>query len=171
MIRRSGRPIWIFTSAIRRQANRCAWPTPRQCMDRLVVRPDDPDKLLWWWCDALFMSPPVLLRMYEITARQEVSRLHGPRVVADLGESLQPSRTIFTSATAATSPRSRRTARPIFWSRGNGWVMGALVNVLRDHAGRLSVTAEVCRAVSRDGCGDRCDSERRRPVALRPARS
>src|SRR5580700_11273973 len=27
-------------------------------MDRLVVHPDDPDKLLWWWCDALFMSPP-----------------------------------------------------------------------------------------------------------------
>lgn len=36
-------------------------------MDRLVVRPDDPNKLLWWWCDALFMSPPVLARTYAIT--------------------------------------------------------------------------------------------------------
>jgi unsaturated rhamnogalacturonyl hydrolase len=36
-------------------------------MDRLIVREDDPNKLLWWWCDALFMTPPVLSRMYAIT--------------------------------------------------------------------------------------------------------
>ena len=40
-------------------------------LDRLVVQQDDPNKLLWWWCDALFMSPPVLLRMYEITHDQK----------------------------------------------------------------------------------------------------
>src|SRR5215469_13291696 len=39
----------------------------KEIMDRLIVRPDDPAKLLWWWCDALYMSPPVLSRMYLIT--------------------------------------------------------------------------------------------------------
>ena len=36
-------------------------------LDRLIVRPDDPAKLLWWWCDALFMAPPVLARMSTAT--------------------------------------------------------------------------------------------------------
>ena len=36
-------------------------------LDRLMVRPDDPEKLLWWWCDALFMAPPVLARTFAAT--------------------------------------------------------------------------------------------------------
>lgn len=36
-------------------------------LDRLIVRPDDPEKLLWWWCDALFMAPPVLAKMSAAT--------------------------------------------------------------------------------------------------------
>src|SRR6185437_11450083 len=36
-------------------------------LDRMIVRPDDPKKLLWWWCDALFMAPPVLAQMSAIT--------------------------------------------------------------------------------------------------------
>ncbi len=36
-------------------------------LDRVIVRPDDPAKLLWWWCDALFMAPPVLARMSTAT--------------------------------------------------------------------------------------------------------
>ena len=36
-------------------------------LDQLVVRPDDPAKELWWWCDSLYMAPPVLARMSEIT--------------------------------------------------------------------------------------------------------
>ena len=36
-------------------------------LDRLVVRQDDPAKLLWWWCDALFMAPPVMARMSAAT--------------------------------------------------------------------------------------------------------
>jgi unsaturated rhamnogalacturonyl hydrolase len=36
-------------------------------LDRMIVRPDDPAKLRWWWCDALFMGPPVLARMSTAT--------------------------------------------------------------------------------------------------------
>ena len=39
----------------------------KEVMDRLVAHPDDPNKLLWWWCDALYMAPPVLSRMYLAT--------------------------------------------------------------------------------------------------------
>ena len=49
----------------RRDAVRAA--DTKAILDRLVVRRDDPAKLLWWWCDALFMAPPVLARMSAAT--------------------------------------------------------------------------------------------------------
>ena len=39
----------------------------RERMDAVMALPDDPEKPLWWWCDALFMAPPVLARMYVAT--------------------------------------------------------------------------------------------------------
>jgi hypothetical protein len=35
--------------------------------DKLLVSTDDPKKDLWWWCDALFMAPPALARLYAAT--------------------------------------------------------------------------------------------------------
>src|SRR5258708_12713221 len=32
-------------------------------MDKLLARPDDPKENLWWWCDALYMAPPVLAQL------------------------------------------------------------------------------------------------------------
>src|SRR5258708_8491411 len=32
----------------------------RDNIDKLLARPDDPEKNLWWWCDALYMAPPLL---------------------------------------------------------------------------------------------------------------
>ncbi len=36
-------------------------------MDKLLARPDDPKKNLWWWCDALYMAPPVLAQLSVAT--------------------------------------------------------------------------------------------------------
>ena len=32
-----------------------------------MALPDDPKKPLWWWCDALFMAPPVLAKLSRAT--------------------------------------------------------------------------------------------------------
>ena len=37
---------------------------------KLLARPSDPNKVLWWWCDALFMAPPALARLYHVTGDQ-----------------------------------------------------------------------------------------------------
>jgi unsaturated rhamnogalacturonyl hydrolase len=42
----------------------------REGMDKLIARPDDPGKNLWWWCDALYMSPKVLAELSRSMARQ-----------------------------------------------------------------------------------------------------
>jgi rhamnogalacturonyl hydrolase YesR/catechol 2,3-dioxygenase-like lactoylglutathione lyase family enzyme len=98
-------------------------------LDQLVIRPDDPSKLLWWWCDALFMAPPVLTRMYAVT---------GDRKYLDYmdHEWWQTSASLYDPVEYLYFRDSRyftqkqHNGQKIFWSRGNGWVMGAFVKVL-----------------------------------------
>ncbi len=131
-------------------------------MDRLVVRPDDPDKLLWWWCDALFMSPPVLLRMYEITHDKKYLDYMDHEWWLTSGSLYnQENHLYFRDSRYFTQKQAN--GKPIFWSRGNGWVMGALVNVLRllpaDYPSRpkyvaqfREMAAEIAAIQSPDGC-------------------
>jgi rhamnogalacturonyl hydrolase YesR len=97
-------------------------------LDRLIVRPDDPDKLLWWWCDALFMAPPVLARMFAATGDR--------RYLDDMDrEWWQTSASLYDPAEHLYFRDSRyftqkeKNGQNIFWSRGNGWVMGAFAKV------------------------------------------
>ena len=111
-----------------RQAVRMA--DTKAILDRLVVRSDDPDKLLWWWCDALFMSPPVLLRMYEITHdRKYLDYMDHEWWLTSGSLYNQENHLYFRDSRYFTQKQAN--GKPIFWSRGNGWVMGALVNVLQ----------------------------------------
>ena len=49
----------------------------RERMDTVMALPDDPEKPLWWWCDALFMAPPVLAKLSRATGDREVPGLYG----------------------------------------------------------------------------------------------
>ena len=130
-------------------------------MDRLIVRPDDPDKLLWWWCDALFMSPPVLLRMYEITHdKKYLDYMDHEWWLTSASLYNQENHLYFRDSRYFTQKQAN--GKPIFWSRGNGWVMGALVNVLqimpKDYPSRpkyvaqfREMAAEIAAIQSADG--------------------
>jgi unsaturated rhamnogalacturonyl hydrolase len=98
-------------------------------MERLVVHPDDPSKLLWWWCDALFMSPPVLARTYAITHdRKYLDYMDHEWWLTSARLYDQQEHLYFRDASYLN--RKQNNGKKLFWSRGNGWVMGALVNVL-----------------------------------------
>ena len=98
-------------------------------MERLVVRPDDPDKLLWWWCDALFMSPPVLSRMYAITNdRKYLDYMDHEWWLTSASLYNAQEHLYFRDSRYFTQKQAN--GKPLFWSRGNGWVLGALVKVL-----------------------------------------
>ena len=98
-------------------------------MDQLIAHPDDPAKLLWWWCDALFMAPPGLARISAAT---------GNRRYLDYmdREWWQTSTSLYDPAEHLYFRDSRyftqkqENGQKIFWSRGNGWVMGAFAKVL-----------------------------------------
>ncbi len=102
----------------------------KEIMDRLVVRADDPNKLLWWWCDALFMSPPVLSRMYTITHDRKYLDYMDHEWWLTSAELYNPQEHLFYRDSRFLTQKQAN-GKPLFWSRGNGWVMGGLVNVLQ----------------------------------------
>ncbi|MFZ1087468.1 MAG: glycoside hydrolase family 88 protein [Terracidiphilus sp.] len=98
-------------------------------LDRLVVRPDDPGKLLWWWCDALFMAPPVLAKMSETTGDRRYLDYMDHEWWLTSASLYDPVQHLY-SRDASYLARKEKNGQKLFWSRGNGWVMGAFPNVL-----------------------------------------
>ena len=94
-----------------------------------TLKPGDP-RIPWWWCDALFMAPPIWARMYAATG--------DPKYVDYLNTQWQ--RTYETlwdkdehlyARDATYLTKREANGKKIFWSRGQGWVMGGLVRTLQ----------------------------------------
>lgn len=105
-------------------------PLQRQ-FNELKAMPYDPQHPVWWWCDALFMAPPVWSGLYRVT---------GDRAYLDYMD-----REWWTTSEALYDPqehlywrdrkyldRKEENGRKVFWLRGNGWALGGLARVLRD---------------------------------------
>jgi rhamnogalacturonyl hydrolase YesR len=105
-------------------------PTEAQFTD-LMTQPDNPAKPLWWWCDALFMAPPVWARLYGVT--HDVAYLnymdHEWWITSNLLYDPQE-HLFFRDATFLS--RHEANGQKLFWSRGNGWVMAGLARVLEE---------------------------------------
>jgi unsaturated rhamnogalacturonyl hydrolase len=100
-------------------------------LDQLVVRPDDdPAKELWWWCDALYMAPPVLARMSEITGDPKYDSYMDQEWDITSKLLYSPEFHLF-FRDANYLKQKQANGKPVFWSRGNGWVMAGLVKVLQ----------------------------------------
>jgi len=102
-----------------------------QQFSELMKEPDDPQKPLWWWCDALFMAPPVWAGLSKETGQPAYLDYmdHEWKLTASL--LWDPQEHLFFRDSSYFSQREKN-GRKVFWSRGNGWVMGGLVRVLGD---------------------------------------
>jgi unsaturated rhamnogalacturonyl hydrolase len=98
-------------------------------LDRLVVRQDDPAKLLWWWCDALFMAPPVLARMSAATGDRRYLDTMDREWWETSASLYDPSEQLY-FRDASYFTKKQDNGQKLFWSRGNGWVMAAFAKVL-----------------------------------------
>ncbi len=102
----------------------------RTQFDDIMTRPDDPTKPVWWWCDALFMAPPVWAKLSQATGDPKYDAYMDrewaitDKLLWDRQEHL-----FFRDATYFN--KHEKGGEEIFWSRGNGWVMGGLVRVLQ----------------------------------------
>lgn len=90
----------------------------------------------WWWCDALFMAPPVLARLSEATQENRyIDRMNmmwwdAVEFLYDQEDQLFFRDERFTPKPDGSELREANGAK-IFWSRGNGWVIAGLVRVLQ----------------------------------------
>lgn len=103
----------------------------RAQFDDVMRLADDPAKPVWWWCDALFMAPPVWSGLAAATndSRYLDYMDREWKVTSDL--LWDPQEHLFFRDKSYFDKREKN-GRKIFWSRGNGWVMGGLVRVLEN---------------------------------------
>jgi rhamnogalacturonyl hydrolase YesR len=101
----------------------------KNTFDSLIANPrkgrDD-----WWWCDALFMAPPVLAKLAAATGEEKYQKYLNEMFwdthdfLYDKADHLfYRDRNFFNKKT----PNGSKT----FWGRGNGWVIAGIVRVLQ----------------------------------------
>lgn len=101
----------------------------RDVIDRVMQLPDDKEKPLWWWCDALFMAPPVFVRLYQATGDKTYLDFMDRQWWITSGL-LYSSKDHLYARDRSFLPAHEANGASLYWSRGNGWVMGGLVRVL-----------------------------------------
>jgi unsaturated rhamnogalacturonyl hydrolase len=104
-------------------------------MDAVMQLPDsqfpDPNKPLWWWCDALFMAPPVLAELSTITGDRKYLDFMDRQwdITTKL---LYDTKVHLYYRDATFLGKHEANGSGLFWSRGNGWVMAGLARVLTE---------------------------------------
>jgi len=94
-----------------------------------TLKPDDP-RIPWWWCDALFMAPPVWVRMYVATGDHDyIDYIHKQwQLTTDL---LYDKDEHLYARDESYKPKREPNGKKIFWSRGEGWVMAGIARTLQ----------------------------------------
>ena len=94
----------------------------------------------WCWCDALFMSPAVWAHLSKITGDPKYFAWADKEWWTTTDMLYDPQYRLFYRDNKFFTKRTS-TGRKVFWSRGNGWVVGGLVHVLdqlpADHPSRV----------------------------------
>ena len=105
----------------------------RARLDTEIATPDptDPKKPLWWWCDALFMAPPVFADMAAITGDKKYLTFMDHEWDITTALLYDRSKHLY-FRDAGYLDKHEKNGEPLFWSRGNGWVMGGIVRVLKE---------------------------------------
>ena len=93
--------------------------------------------IIWWWCDALFMAPPTLAKLAAITGDKSYLELNDKYFretydrLYDKQERLYARDASYLINDKGEGKREAN-GQKVFWSRGNGWVGGGLVRLLKE---------------------------------------
>lgn len=83
----------------------------------------------WSWCDALFMAPPVYARLYAMTGDKRYLRFMDQNYKDTYQFLFSPEDSLFFRDANYFAKQEPNGAK-VFWSRGNGWVLGGLCQIL-----------------------------------------
>jgi rhamnogalacturonyl hydrolase YesR len=84
----------------------------------------------WWWCDSLFMAPPVWMRLYAATGDERYMNYAVTNWWRTTASLYDKDEHLFFRDSAYFNKKEAN-GKNVFWGRGNGWVMGGLVRVLQ----------------------------------------
>lgn len=84
----------------------------------------------WNWCDALFMSPPVWAKLYNITGEKKYLDFMLKEYQATTDFLFDEKESLYYRDENFKSKLDNGTK--IFWSRGNGWVFAGLANIMNE---------------------------------------
>jgi rhamnogalacturonyl hydrolase YesR len=91
--------------------------------------PDDQFPIWWWWCDTLFMGPGTWSRMTAATHDLKYLDYTDKRWWETSGALYDPQYHLFYRDKGFLNKKDPA-GKPVFWSRGNGWVIGGLARLL-----------------------------------------
>ncbi|HTB81909.1 MAG TPA: glycoside hydrolase family 88 protein [Opitutaceae bacterium] len=96
----------------------------RARVDSFLAAPQ-PGRKDWWWCDALFMAPPVFVKLSQATGDAHYRAALAP-IYWDAVDALwdEENHLFFRDQRFVGKPEK------IFWARGNGWVLAGLARIL-----------------------------------------
>ncbi len=86
---------------------------------------------IWWWCDALFMSPAIWGQLSDLTGDPKYFEWADREWWTTTDVLYNPADHLFYRDNRFFTKRTPD-GKKVFWARGNGWVVGGLVAVL-DH--------------------------------------
>jgi unsaturated rhamnogalacturonyl hydrolase len=93
--------------------------------------------ITWWWCDAIFMGPPTLVKLARTTGDRSYLELNDKLYretydrLYDKNEHLYARDASYLINEKGEGKREAN-GKKVFWSRGNGWVAAGLVRVLKE---------------------------------------
>lgn len=90
---------------------------------------DRPGRSQWWWCDSLFMAPAGMVRVSAATGDPQYSH-YMEKLWWDTTDFLYDKDEHLFFRDKTFFHKKAQNGKPVFWSRGNGWVMGGTVRVL-----------------------------------------
>jgi len=84
----------------------------------------------WNWCDALFMSPPVWAKLYNITGEKKYLDFMMDEYKATTDFLFDKKENLYYRDESFMDKLDNGTK--IFWARGNGWVFAGLANIMTE---------------------------------------
>ncbi len=93
--------------------------------------------ITWWWCDALFMAPPTLAKLSKTTGDKSYLELNEKLFRETYDLLYDKDEYLFARDAGYLLDKNGEGKREvngkkIFWSRGNGWVLGGLARLLKE---------------------------------------
>jgi len=110
-------------------------------MDKFMVTPYETGEIrpvTWWWCDALFMGPAAFVKLGITLKDNKYLELNDKLfkecydLLYDKEEHLYARDMKYKWNEPGITVIKEANGKKIFWSRGNGWVMGGLVRTLSE---------------------------------------